>query len=194
MNEGKFGGEIPEEQTTTPEKENLSNSLSLEAETITGVRELVGKSFSSEKIEVPQEKVDSFLEATGDINPIHFNQQEIEKSILKDENSNESVIPGFLTLSLCANEKVLYEALKISEPHEIVSLGLKDVKFLSPVPLNSELVYKYKMKSAEDKNVKSRSAVQVEWEIVASVSGKEKETTCMKASWTVLYVRLPDEK
>lgn len=176
------------------EKENLRNPLTMKAETIAEVKEHVGESFISEEIIISQNKMDSFLEATGDVNPVHFDKQKIGKSILAESAHGESVAPGFFTLSLCANEKVLYEALIINEPHEVVSFGLKEVKFLSAVPTNSRVVYEYSMKSAREHAVESRPAIIVNWDIKAFIVSEKEKIPCLEASWTLAYVSLPEDK
>lgn len=166
--------------------EQQKNISSIKSETILGITEHIGGSYTSKEIVVTKDMVKLFLEATGDINPIHFNEEEVEKSILLKPNSGEIIVPGFLILSLCANKDVLYQALSIDEPHEIIFRSLQDVKFISPVSSGSDITYTLKLEDAK----KIGNKVITNLNIVVC-TGKDK-TPCMKASWSVVYSSLSE--
>lgn len=161
---------------------------SIQAEKLSEVKEHLGEVFSSESLKIDSDKLQAFLAATGDTNPIHFDESKAKESVLADSSGGEILVPGFLTLSMCANEKVLNEALKISEPHEVISMKVDDVKFVAPVPVNASVSYEYKLKSVEDLKVKSKPAIKVVFDITAFVDLGNEKKMCMKAGWTLGYV------
>lgn len=169
---------------------NSESNDSIKADRLTDIKEHEGKMFSSERINISSDMLKKFLEATGDSNPIHFDALRSKESVLAGPDENKVVVSGFLTLSLCAHEKVLYEALIISEPHEVISLGMKDIKYLEPIFADSDVMYEYTLKSVQNMKIKSRDAARVEWEITASKIENEQRAPCMKVSWTVAYVSL----
>ena len=173
--------------------EKWLTSRPIRPESIAKIKEHVGKVFVSQEIEISQERLDNFLKATGDINPFHFDKRKTIKSVLAGKTGGQVVAPGFLTLSICADEKVLWEALKINEPHEILSLNLNDISYESPVPVGAKVIYEYCLESSEDKIMRRRPSNEVVWNIKAYVLENGKKTLCMKAKWKVVYVSIPVE-
>ncbi len=179
------------------ENNGQARHSSIESETLADIKNHIGESFESEEIIMSSEKLKYFLEATGDINRIHFDPEGAKSSVFSEDTSGKIVVPGFLTLSLCANKKVLYEALKIKEPNEIISLELTSVKFLAPVAINTKVVYEYRLKSAKERTIKSRPSIITEWGIAVFASSDDnnhKRNLCMKASWMVAYVAQQEPK
>src|SRR6185369_14092502 len=138
-------------------------------ERIADIEARIGESFISEPVLISPKKVEDFLVLIGDVNP-HFTPEGVLQSVLSEMVDGKMIVPGYLTLSLCSSRETLYAALDIKEPHEIISLALKDTKFLAPVPVDTKVIYEYKMGSARQIQIQSRPAVKVEWEIVAYVA------------------------
>jgi acyl dehydratase len=95
---------------------------------IDDLKPLVGKEvFVSDWLEVTQERINQFAEATGDFQWIHV---DVERA--KQESPfGGTVAHGFLTLSLLA--KFSSESVYIARKSSAVNLGLNKVRFINPV-------------------------------------------------------------
>jgi acyl dehydratase len=82
-------------------------------------------------IEVPQEKIDAFAEATGDHQWIH-----VDAERAKDGPFGTTIGHGYLTLSLlpAASSEVLPREGRMG-----INYGLNRVRFPAPVPVGSRL-------------------------------------------------------
>lgn len=180
-----FEGKLSDRRRDSASSE-VENISPIKSETIVGITEHIGESYTSKEIFVTKDRVRLFLEATGDINPIHFNEEEVAKSVLLKPNPGEIIVPGFLTLSLCANEAVFYQALSINEPHEIIFRGIHDVKFLAPISSGSHIAYTLKLDAA--KRIGNKVIVSLS---VVALNGTDK-VPCMKAFWSLIYSPLTE--
>jgi acyl dehydratase len=102
-------------------------------EGVEGLTGLVGEHVGySDWMEVTQEQVDRFAEATGDHQWIHVDQERA-----KDGPFGGTIAHGFLTLSLIP--RVLPELLDVRGFSMGVNYGMDKVRFPSPVPVGSKL-------------------------------------------------------
>ena len=98
-----------------------------ELKTLTG-RDLGHSSW----LEITQERVNAFAEATGDHQWIHV---DVERA--KDGPFGGPIAHGYLTLSLVV---LMYQqVLKVSDAQMGVNYGLNKVRFPAPVPVGSRL-------------------------------------------------------
>jgi acyl dehydratase len=102
-------------------------------EGVDGLRSLVGEHVGySDWVEVTQEQVDRFAEATGDHQWIH-----VDPERAKDGPFGGTIAHGFLTLSLIP--RVLPQLLDVRGFSMGVNYGMDKVRFPSPVPVGSKL-------------------------------------------------------
>jgi acyl dehydratase len=100
---------------------------------IAGLKELVGQHLGySEALEITQERVNTFADATGDHQWIHTDPERA-----KDGPFGGPIAHGYLTLSL--GPALLPSIVKVEGMRMSVNYGLGKVRFPSPVPVGSRL-------------------------------------------------------
>jgi acyl dehydratase len=101
---------------------------------VEGVRSLVGKDLGrTDWVEITQEMVDLFADATGDHQWIHV---DVERA-RKESPFGGPVAHGYLTLSL--TPRFLPELMQIGGFSMGVNYGTEKVRFPSPVPVGRRL-------------------------------------------------------
>ncbi len=101
---------------------------------IEGVQGLVGRSLgTSGWIEIPQEMVDRFAEATGDHQWIHVDPERAAR----ESPFGSPVAHGYLTLSLLP--MLLPQIVQITGFRLSVNYGLEKVRFPAPVPVGGRV-------------------------------------------------------
>lgn len=142
-------------------------------------RAAVGQSLgTSDWIEVTQEMVDGFAEATGDRQWIHIDRERAEGGPF-----GGTIAHGFLTLSLVP---VLTTSIYRLEGNSmIVNYGADNLRFTSPVPTGSRVRASAVLDSLEDGPTTSRAKVSV----TVEVEGISKPACVV----TVIYVLAPDQ-
>jgi acyl dehydratase len=83
-------------------------------------------------VEVPQERIDAFAEATGDHQWIHTDPERA-----KDGPFGSTIAHGYLTLSLLPVAS--YEVVPRQGGSMSINYGLNKVRFPAPVPVGSRL-------------------------------------------------------
>ena len=115
--------------------------------TVNGIDELkglVGRDLGhSEWLEITQERVNTFADATGDHQWIHV---DVERA--KAGPFGGPIAHGYLTLSLVI--PLFGELLKIEGVKMGVNYGLEKVRFPHPVPVGSKIRLNAKVVSVED--------------------------------------------
>ena len=124
----------------------------------------VGDEFGpSSWVEVPQERIDAFAEATGDHQWIHV---DVERA--KEGPFGGTIAHGYLTLSLLP--MLLGQTVKVSGFSMGINYGLNKLRFPSPVPVGSKLRVGAKLATLEDVT----GGVQLTYECTFEVEGNEK--------------------
>ena len=112
---------------------------------IKGVKSLVGKELGpTDWVEITQEMVNQFAEATGDHQWIHVDVERAKK----ESPFGGPIAHGYLTLSLwprLAPELMQYTGFKLT-----VNYGTEKVRFPSPVPVGAKLRAKAVIDSVTD--------------------------------------------
>lgn len=100
------------------------------------LRPLVGQEIAvSDWVEVTQDRINLFADATGDHQFIH-----VDEAGAAQGPFGTTVAHGFLTLSLLAGEfRNLGGGLPLSGARVILNYGLNRVRFPAPVPVGSRL-------------------------------------------------------
>ena len=115
--------------------------------TVNGIGELKGLAGQdlghSEWLEITQERVNTFADATGDHQWIHV---DVEKA--KAGPFGAPIAHGYLTLSLVI--PLFGELLKVDGVKMGVNYGLEKVRFPHPVPVGSKIRLNAKVVSVED--------------------------------------------
>ena len=118
----------------------------------------------SDWIEITQERVNQFAQATGDHQWIH-----VDPERAKAGPFGAPIAHGFLTLSMLP---VFFEStFKVTETRMGVNYGLNKVRFTSPVPVGSRL--RARMTLLEAKPIEN-SGMQMTWAVSVEREGSEK--------------------
>jgi acyl dehydratase len=118
----------------------------------------------SDWIEVSQERVDQFAEATGDRQWIHV---DVERA--RQGPFGGPIAHGFLTLSLLP--ALIEQAFRIEGVRMGINYGLNKVRFVSPVPVGSRLRARFFLLATE--SVES-DGVQMTWRVTLEGEGQAK--------------------
>ncbi len=86
----------------------------------------------SDWMEITQERINTFAEATGDYQWIHVDEERAKNSPF-----GTTIAHGYLTLSLCA--KLMPEIIEIKGMKMGINYGTEKVRFLNPVKSGSRV-------------------------------------------------------
>ena len=145
-------------------------------ETIAQLREHVGRDVAvSDWLEVLQERINQFAEATEDRQWIHVDP---ERSA-RESPFKETIAHGFLTLSLLS--ELSKRAISVGGVKMGINYGLDRVRFVSPVPAWSRIRGRFSLSALVDIS----GGVQAIWNVTVERDGGEKPV-CV-AEWLVRY-------
>lgn len=126
-------------------------------------------------LEITQERVDQFAEATGDQQWIHV---DLERAV--DGPFGGTIAHGYLTLSLMV--PFMLEVYRVENRKHAVNYGLNKVRFTSPVPVGSRL--RGRLTLAEASEV--AGGLQILWAVTIEREGEERPA-CVAESITRIY-------
>ncbi|HCE07232.1 MAG TPA: dehydratase [Oxalobacteraceae bacterium] len=136
-----------------------------EIASLAALKELIGQEVAVSKwVEITQERVNQFAEATGDRQWIHI---DVERS-RKESPFGGTVAHGFLTLSLLP--KLMESAIVMPDVKMGVNYGLNKVRFMAPVPVGSRIRARMKLLTVDD----IPGGAQVSWEVTMEREGSDK--------------------
>jgi acyl dehydratase len=115
-------------------------------------------------LELTQERIREFADATGDHQWIHVD----EARAAKESPFGRTIAHGFLTLSLLPH--LLQEAIEIRGARMGVNYGLNRVRFTGPVPAGSRVRARFRLAACED----LPQGVQTTWEVTVEREGEAK--------------------
>ena len=143
---------------------------------ISALTDYVGREVGiSEWLEVSQERINQFAEATEDRQWIHV---DVERA--KRESPFESTIAhGFLSLSLVS--ELMKRAILVNGVRMGINYGLNRVRFVSPVPAGSRIRGRFTLAAVEP----VKGGVQATWNVTVERDGGDKP--CCVAEWFVRY-------
>jgi acyl dehydratase len=148
-----------------------------EIASLSALKELIGQEVAvSDWVEVTQERVQQFADATGDHQWIHL---DVERS-KRESPYGGTIAHGFLTLSLLP--MLMASAVTMIDVRMGVNYGLNKVRFPAPVPVGSRLRGRMKLLSVED----IEGGAQVVWQVTMEREGGEKPV-CIAESITRRY-------
>ena len=134
-------------------------------EIVNKLRELVGQEVGvSEWMEITQERVDAFADATDDHQWIHVDRERAAGSPF-----GGTIAHGFLTLSLVV-PLAGQVSLDVGEPRMGINYGLDRVRFPAPVPVGSRIRARVRLDAVEE----VAGGIQVKRTVTMEVEGSEK--------------------
>ncbi len=130
-----------------------------------GLRALAGSDLgASEWLEMTQERINTFADATGDRQWIH-----VDPERAKQGPFGGPIAHGYLTLSLVI--PMFVELLDIQGVKMSVNYGMEKVRFPSPVPVGSMIRLKVVVDSVEDV---AGNGVQMAMDFTVEIEGSVK--------------------
>jgi acyl dehydratase len=144
---------------------------------IEGYKTLVGEQLGeSDWLEVDQDRINQFADATGDHQWIH-----VDTERAKQGPFGTTIAHGFLTLSLIP--ALTGGLLKIDGVRMGINYGLNKVRFPSPVKVGSKVRASVRNVSVED----VQGGIQIVNEVTISIEGEAKPA-CVAETVSRLYV------
>jgi acyl dehydratase len=144
------------------------------ARTINGIDELkaaVGEELgTSDWMEITQDRVDTFAEATGDHQWIH-----VDPERAKSGPFGGTIAHGYLTMSL--GPVLLPQVVTVTGFSMALNYGLNKLRFPSPVPVGSKLRLSAKLLEVED----VKGGVQSTYGLTFEVDGSDKPACVAEA-------------
>jgi acyl dehydratase len=142
-------------------------------DTLQQLKDLAGREVVvSDWLEVTQERIDRFAEATDDRQWIHIDR----KRAVAESPFGTTIAHGFLTLSLLS--ALLGESLKFARVRMGVNYGLNRVRFTAPVPAGAKVRGRFTLQAVEDI---PDNGVQMTWAVILEREGSDKP--CLVAEW-----------
>ncbi len=129
------------------------------------LKSLIGEEVAvSDWVQINQERVNLFAEATGDRQWIHLDAERCRK----ESPFGGTIAHGFLTLSLLP--MLMDSAVVMSDVKMGVNYGLNKVRFPSPVPVGSRVRGRMTLLRVED----IEGGAQVTWQVTMERDGSDK--------------------
>ncbi|MFO6452425.1 MaoC family dehydratase [Aeromicrobium sp. LTX1] len=130
----------------------------------------------SEWLEITQERVNLFADATGDHQWIHTDPEAAAEGPF-----GTTIAHGYLTLSLMV--PFMLEVYRVENRKHAVNYGLNKVRFTSPVPVGSRLRGRLSLANAEE--VKG-GGLQLTWAVTIEREGEDRPA-CIAENITRVY-------
>ena len=136
------------------------------------LKALVGKEVAvSDSIEITQEHIDEFADATGDHQWIHVDPERAAR----ESPYRKTVAHGFLTLSMLS--KFAQQAIRFDNIRMGINYGFNRVRFTAPVPVGARLRARFALLAVED----IKGGAQTTWNVSMECEGDSKP--CCVAEW-----------
>ncbi len=141
------------------------------------LRSLVGQEVGvGDWLEVTQERINQFAEATGDHQWIHIDVERAKK----ESPYGTTIAHGFLTMSLMV--ELMAKTVQVKMPVKMgINYGLNKVRFVSAVPAGSKIRSRVVLQNLEDFS----GGQQLTWGITIEREGGDKPA-CV-AEWLTRY-------
>ena len=129
----------------------------------------------SDWLEVSQDRIDQFAEATEDRQWIHIDPERAAR----ESPFKTTIAHGFLTLSLLS--VLARHAISVGGVRMGINYGLNRVRFVSPVPSGCRIRGRFTLATLEE----IEGGVQSTWNVAVEREGSDKP--CCVAEWLVRY-------
>ena len=117
----------------------------------------------SEWLEISQQRINQFAEATGDHQWIHVDPERTRKELDMD-----TIAHGYLTMSLIPG--FIYQVFEVTSVKRIINYGANKIRFTNMVPVNSRLRGRISLQRA----VLSSSSLRAICDVVVEIEGQRK--------------------
>jgi acyl dehydratase len=142
------------------------------------MKTLAGQELGVSKwIEVSQDRIDKFADATGDHQWIHVDVERAKT----DMPGGKTIAHGFLTLSLVP--EIVHDIYELQGVRHGLNYGSNRIRFTAPVPAGSKVRGRYRVKSVED--VKD-DGLRITGETTIEIEGSERPA-CIAESIAIVY-------
>jgi len=125
---------------------------------------------ASSWVNVSQERIDTFADATGDHQYIH-----VDPERAKDGPFGGTIAHGFLTLSLFI--PMWSELLEVTDASTLVNYGLDRVRFTAPVPAGANVRLRATLKSVAE----VKGGYQLHVDGVIEIEGQERPAVVVES-------------
>jgi acyl dehydratase len=129
----------------------------------------------SDWLEVSQQRIDQFADASGDHQWIHVDAARAAA----ESPFRTTIAHGFLTLSLLS--PMMRDAIQFSSLRMAINYGLNRVRFTSPVPAGSRVRARATLQNVED----ITGGFQATW--LVTIEREHSEKPACIAEWLVRY-------
>lgn len=138
-------------------------------------KDLVGQELGvSDWVDVTQERINTFAEATGDFQWIHLDEARAAKEL----PTKSTIAHGFLTLSMVAGLPVF----TVENMTNAINYGCNKIRFTNMVPAGSRIRLRQTLQSANDV---PNNGVRIIAESVIEIEGSDRPA--MVAETVVIY-------
>jgi len=146
---------------------------------IDALKDSVGREIAvSDWIQITQERIAQFAEATGDRQWIHLDRERAER----ESPYGTTIAHGFLTLSLLSS--LLHNAIQFEQTGQrAINYGLNKVRFPSAVQADARIRARFTLAVLKDLG----DAVEMTFSVTVECEGSEKPA-CV-AEWLVRHYR-----
>jgi len=139
--------------------------------TVAELPSLEGKDLgSSGWLEISQERINTFADATGDHQYIH-----VDPVRAKDSPFGATIAHGFLTLSLFI--PMWSEILEVTDASTLLNYGLDKVRFTSPVPVGSKIRLNATLKTVAE----VKGGYQLHVDATVEIEGQERPAVVIES-------------
>ncbi len=144
----------------------------LELKSLRDLRDRIGQEIVvSEWLEITQERINHFADATDDHQWIH-----VDAGRARRESPFQSTVAhGFLTVSMLS--RLLNSSIKFGTARMGLNYGFNRLRFTRPVPAGSRVRGRFTLKALEE----IEGGVQTTWAVVVEREGSDKP--CLVAEW-----------
>jgi len=125
----------------------------------------------SEWMEITQDRIDRFADATEDHQWIHVDVDRARR----DSPFHATIAHGFLTVSMLS--RLLNSSIEFGTAKMGVNYGFNRLRFTGPVPAGSRVRGRFTLQALDE----IEGGVQTTWSVVVEREGGEKP--CMVAEW-----------
>ena len=147
-------------------------------ESFAAMKALAGEEIGvSSWVDVTQERIDKFAEATGDFQWIHVDRERAAREL----PGGKTIAHGYLTLSLLP--RMIYEIYRIDGVAHGLNYGSNRIRFTAPVPAGSRVRARLRVKTAED--VKN-DGLRVVGEATVELEGSDRPA-CVAETISIVY-------
>ena len=131
----------------------------------------------SDWVEVTQDRINQFAEATGDHQWIHVDVERAKK----DMPGGKTIAHGFLTLSLIP--MLNHQISHINNVRNGINYGCNKVRFTSPVPAGSRVRARAKLLAADPMD---KGGVRLTNQVTIEIEGQDRPA-CVAETMSIVY-------